>query len=183
MPKNPTEMQVNKASSLLRMGLKDYESMRSEAETLAKKLIADRNNGRVDVNATSDKLQSLVASLRASEADIQRQLTVLREAAVSFKKMRDSEFEATEKTIHDLEPILKKMEVKRKHEEDILRELETAEGATISSSYVTQMYYTKLILYIIGFVVFVAGMVFFYSRAKLYLPSLTKPVNTLKSMF
>ena len=101
MSKNPTEMQVNKASSLLRMGLKDYESMRSEAETLAKKLIADRNNGRVDVNATSNKLQSLVASLRASEADIQRQLTVLREAAVSFKKMRDSEFEATEKTIHD----------------------------------------------------------------------------------
>jgi hypothetical protein len=167
-PKAPTEMQINKAASLLRMGLKDYKSMREEAETLAKKLISDRKDGRVDVNATSDKLQKLVASLRASEADIQHQLTILQQSSVNSKQLRASDFKVSQESLGEIKEILSKMDDKNSEEEKLINELESAEGQTMSSSLNTQFQYTKLIFLIIWSAILIAITVIVYLKPTIY---------------
>lgn len=167
-PKAPTDMQINKAASLLRMGLKDYKSMREEAVTLAKKLISNRKDGRVDVNATSDKLQKLVASLRASEADIQHQLTILQQSSVNSKQLRASDFKVSQESLGEIKEILSKMDDKNSEEEKLINELESAEGQTMSSSLNTQFQYTKLIFLIIWSAILIAITVIVYLKPTTY---------------
>ena len=145
----PSQIDINRAETMLRMGLSDYAAMQKEANALAKELVHQQKGGIKSSGTDASKLTALVGSLRTAEKDIQDQLQVLRNAAQLDGEKVAHGFAQTQHNVSDLEVVLRKLQLDNKEERTLLDRVETVEGANVTSLLETQRQLMQLLLTLI----------------------------------
>lgn len=142
----PSQIDLNRAEALLAMGLKDYTAMRKEADQLAKSLLADKKGIIKHSGKDFQRLQTLVHSLQTADQDIQDQLEVFRRVAERDNKKVSHNNERVRDNLSKLLAVVKKLEGDGMVQQELVDDVETAQGAGITSLMETQSQWTRMVI-------------------------------------
>lgn len=142
----PSQIDLNRAETLLAMGLKDYTAMRKEADQLAKSLLANKKGVIKHSGEDFQRLQTLVNSLQTADQDIQDQLEVFRKVAERDTKKVSHSNERARHNLSKLLAVVKKLESDGMVQQGLVDDVETAQGAGITSLMETQSQWTRMVI-------------------------------------
>jgi len=155
----PSQIDLNRAETLLAMGLKDYTAMRKEADQLAKSLLVDKKGIIKHSGKDFQRLQTLVHSLQTADQDIQDQLEVFRNVAEQDSKKVSHSNERAKDNLSKLLHVVKKLEGNGTVQQDLVDDVETAQGAGITALMETQSQWTRMILLLMTTLVIIGATV------------------------